>query len=166
MHKLLPVITNRRSENDSTLGRPSSENANVSWVWSFHTVIRVMVNYIMALNFRLWCDFLNFIFLAQPYHGKFQSSVERPKNGRAWTIQLAICFVVLCIISLNVRPIAEILKELERWHRPSDLVLVYSGNFKVPWNAYNWPSVVLLNSDLFHHTMHCPTKIQANSWNL
>ena len=29
----------------------------------------------------------------------------------------------------------EILKELEQYRRPSDLVLAYSGNFKVPWKA-------------------------------
>ena len=33
----------RRSENDSTLDRPRAENANNSWVWPFHTVIRFMV---------------------------------------------------------------------------------------------------------------------------
>ena len=33
----------RRSENDSTLGRPRLENANISWESPFHTVIRFMV---------------------------------------------------------------------------------------------------------------------------
>ena len=40
------------SENDSTLGRPRSENAKMSWVWLFYTVIRFMVEYIMPPNFR------------------------------------------------------------------------------------------------------------------
>ena len=42
---VFPESWTRRSENDSTLGRPRSENANISWVWPFHTVIRCMVNY-------------------------------------------------------------------------------------------------------------------------
>ena len=68
----------RRSENDSTLGRPRSENANISWVWPFHTVIWFMINCIMPPNFRRYCDFL-----AQAYHGKFQSSVKHAKIGWA-----------------------------------------------------------------------------------
>ena len=67
----------RRSENNSTLGRPRSENAKISWVWLFHAVIPFMVNCIMPPNFRPLYDFLHFIFLAQAYHGKFQSSVEQ-----------------------------------------------------------------------------------------
>ena len=46
-----PNLT-RRSENDSTIGRPSSGNVSISWVWPFHTVIRFMVNCIMPPNFR------------------------------------------------------------------------------------------------------------------
>ena len=75
----------RCSENDSTLGWPRSENANFSWVWPFHAIsmLRFVVNYIMPPNFTPWCHFLNFIFLAQAYHEKFQSSVERA-IGRTW----------------------------------------------------------------------------------
>ena len=81
----------RRSENDSTLGWPGSENANISRVWPFHTVIRFMVNCIMPPNFRLLCDFFNFILLAQGYHGKFESSVEHAKIGWAQPFYIAIC---------------------------------------------------------------------------
>ena len=124
----------RRSENDSTLGQLRSENANISWVWPFHTMICFMVNYIMPPNFRPKYDFLNIIFLVQAYHGKCQSSVERPMIGQIWPFLVAICFMVLCIISLNCRPISEILRVrvVKSSLGPG---LAYSGNFKVPWNA-------------------------------
>ena len=47
------------------------------------------------------------------YHGKFQSSVEHAKIGRAWPYFIAICPMVLCIISPHFRRIADILKALE-----------------------------------------------------
>ena len=56
-------------------------------------------------------------------------------------------------------------KELEWQRRPSDLLLAYSGNFRVPWNAQNWPSLAILNSDLLHVTVLHPTKFQSNSLN-
>ena len=34
------------------LGRPRSRNANINWVWPFHTVICFMVNCFMPPNFR------------------------------------------------------------------------------------------------------------------
>ena len=48
------------------------------------------------------------------YRGKFQSSVEHAKIGRAWSFLITICSMVLYIIPPNFRLIAEILKELER----------------------------------------------------
>ena len=60
---------------------------------------------------------------------KFQSSVERIKIGQAWPFWIVICFMLLCIIPPNVRPIAEILTELERKCHPSDLVQAYHGKF-------------------------------------
>ena len=70
------LSSTRRSENDSTLGRPGSEYANINWVWLFHTVIHFMVNRFMSPNFRPWCDLLNLsissIFLTQPYPWKFR----------------------------------------------------------------------------------------------
>ena len=50
--KVPNYFATRRSENDSTLGRPRLENANISWVWPFHTVITFMVNGIVPPNFR------------------------------------------------------------------------------------------------------------------
>ena len=50
----------RRSENDSTLSLPRSENANIAWAWQFQIVILFMVHCIMPPNFRQWCDFLTF----------------------------------------------------------------------------------------------------------
>ena len=76
-------IITRRSENDITLSWPRSENANISWEWPFHTLIHFMVNWVIPPNFMRKCDFLNFIFLFQAYHGKFQSSREQTKVGQA-----------------------------------------------------------------------------------
>ena len=96
-----------RSENDSTLSQPKSENVNISWVWPFHIVICFMINCIMPPNCRQQCDFL-----AQAYYGKFRSTMEHAKIGQAWPFSVATCFMVLCTIPQNFRPIAEILKEL------------------------------------------------------
>ena len=40
-----------------------------------------MVNCFMQPNFKKQCDILNFIFLAQAFHGKFQCSVEHAEIG-------------------------------------------------------------------------------------
>ena len=90
--------------------------------------------------------------------------MEPGNIGRAWPFQIAICFIVMCIIPLNCWPITKILKEIERWRRPLDLVLAYSGNFTVPWNAEKWPSMAILNTELLHGTVHHAT-FQTNSWN-
>ena len=57
------------------------------------------------------CKFLNFIW-PTPFmkNSKFCGT---PKICRAWPLLVASCFMVLCIISLNFRPIAEFLKESE-----------------------------------------------------
>ena len=47
---------------------------------------------------------------------KFLSSVERVNFCWAGPFYIAICFIILCIIPPNCRPIAEILKEAEREH--------------------------------------------------
>ena len=91
--------------------RPAEiRNVNVRWVWPFHTVIHFIVNCIMPPNFKPYCDFLNFIFLAQVYHGIFQSSLEHTKNGWAWSFYVPTEFMVLCITQSNFRLIPEILK--------------------------------------------------------
>ena len=41
---------------------------------------------------------------------KFQSAVERAKNGWAWPFYIAICFMLLCIIPPNFRLIPAILR--------------------------------------------------------
>ena len=97
----------RRSVKDSTPSQLGSDNANISWVWPFHTVIRFMVNCIMPPHLGPSCDFLDFIFLTQAYNGKFQSYTERRKIGQAWPFYIAICFMVQRIIPPNIRPIAE-----------------------------------------------------------
>ena len=60
-------------------------NVNIRWVWPFHTVIHFTLNCIMPPNFKPYCDFLNFIRMAQVYHGIFKRSVEHTKNGLAWS---------------------------------------------------------------------------------
>ena len=50
-HLEITLITGtRRSENDSTLGRPRSENAKIRWVWPFHTVVCFMIKSTMPPN--------------------------------------------------------------------------------------------------------------------
>ena len=61
---------------------------------------------------------------------EFESSVERAKIGQAWPFYIAICFMLLCTIPPNFRQIAEILQELERYCRPSDLAQAYHGKFQ------------------------------------
>ena len=73
---------------------------------------------------------------------------------------IVICFITLCIVPPNFRPIAEILKELERQSPPSDLVQAYYGKFQCSKNGL---SIAILHSDLLHGTLHHPTKFQANS---
>ena len=65
---------------------------------------------------------------------KFENSVERAKIGQAWPFYTATCFMILCIMSQNFRPIAEFLKVLKQQRLSSDLVLAFAGNFKVLWN--------------------------------
>ena len=71
----------------------------------------------ISSHFLLWV-----VFLVQAYHRKFQSSMKRPKSSRAWLFDIAICFMVLCIIPPNFRLIAKILKKLKQQCRPSHLV--------------------------------------------
>ena len=74
--------------------------------------------------------------------------------------------MLLCIIPTNMRLTPEILKELERQRRPSDLFKQsIIENFNVPWNTPNWPSMAILNNDLLHGTVHHPTKLEADNRN-
>ena len=145
MHEVKPPFCNseilgqwmlrftRRSENDSTLGRPRSENTNTGWVWPFQIMNHFMVHCIMPPNFRPYCDFLTFpnmsyhpSSLVQAYHGTFQSYAQHAKTTY---------LMILYTIPPNARLTAEIIKDLERKRRPSDLVRSYHGNFNVPWNV-------------------------------
>ena len=88
---------------------------------------------------------------------KFQSFVERDKIGGAWSFLIVICSMLLCIIPLKFRPIAEILKELERW-RPGPISQFHRTH-------RNWPSMATLNSNLLYVTVHHPFIFQADIWN-
>ena len=120
----------------------SVEHTKIGQAWPFYTSICFMVLCIIPPNFRLITE----IFqewerkrcpsdLVHAYHGKFQSSVECTNIGWANPFSIASCFMVLCITPPNFRSIGEILKELEQQHRSSDLLKVYTKNFKVPWNV-------------------------------
>ena len=60
-------------------------------------------------------------------------------------------------------------------HHATKFQAVMSFHLPVPsisWNisnfrrkSKNWPSMAILSSYLFQHTVHHPTKLQANSWN-
>ena len=101
----------------------SMERAKIGVAWLFQIVTCAMLLCIIPLNFRPIAEILkesersSFGPGQKNYHGKFQSSVERAKIGRAWSFQIAICSTVLCIIPLNFRLIAEILNVLQRERR-------------------------------------------------
>ena len=57
--------------------------------------------------------------LIQAYQGKFQNMWNAQKIGRARPFWLPICFLVLCNITPNFRPKADILKSLQRKRRSS-----------------------------------------------
>ena len=100
--------------------RPAEIRKREQWlsVWPFQIVVRLMVHCITPPYFRPWCDFLTLPHMShhpsdpvQDYHLKFQSSLKRTKISRARPFSIAICFMVLCIMAPNCRPIAEILRD-------------------------------------------------------
>ena len=70
----------RRSEKDSTLGRPRSENGNISWVWPFHTVIPLMVNCIIPPRFQAVIWFPQFHLSGPSLSWKISKFYRRCKN--------------------------------------------------------------------------------------
>ena len=99
----------------------SVERANIDWAWPFYLKICFIILCIIPTKFpadswnpwRVRAVTSSLKPGQKAYHGKFQSSVERKKIGRAWSFQIAICSVVLCITPTNFRLIAEDQKSLK-----------------------------------------------------
>ena len=162
-YKTLEHQNTRRSENDSTLGRPRSENVNISWVWPFHTGNRFMVNCIQISvrnvisslssswpkpvmeNFKVpW----NEQKLAE--YGQFNSdllhhTVHHPTKFRAdsWNPYRVKA------VTLSLRPGSSLF-----WKFQSSVERAKIGRALLFWK-----------SNLLHVAVHHPTKFQANSWN-
>ena len=104
-----PDPNTRRSENDSTLGRPRSQNVNISWVWPLHTG--------SASSQTASCHQISGRNVISPITPSWPKPIIEyfkfrglHKNWPNMAILVAICFKVLCIILRNFRPITEILK--------------------------------------------------------
>ena len=129
---------------------------HISWVWLFHTVIRFM-----PPNFRPEC------FLAQAYHGKFQSSVERAKIGRARPFKKTGLLHHTVHHPTISRPIAGTLKRVKAVTSslgpgPS---LIWKFQSSVQHAKIDW-AWQFLRAICFMLLCIIPPKCQANSWNL
>ena len=73
-----------------------------------------------------------------------------------------------CRFETRFRQLFQNRQDVVSWHL---LTLIFQtwckpimGNFKVHWNTQNGLSMTILNCDLFHCTVHHPTKFQADIW--
>ena len=129
-----PDPNTRLSENDSTLGRPRSENVNISWVWPMHTG---SASWQTASCHQI--SGRNVITLILPSWPK--PIIENFKVP--WTAQKLAMHGHLsshllqgtCIILRIFRPITEILKIVRAVTFSLGPVPSLFWNFKVPWNA-------------------------------
>ena len=107
-----PDPNTRRSENDSTLGRPRSENVNINWVWPLHagsaswqtaSCHQISGRNVISPILPSW---------PKPIIEYFKVPWTAQKLAKHGHFKVAICFKVLCIILRNFRPITEILKRV------------------------------------------------------